>query len=197
MIFFSFFQKYEETGDLRDKKRQGTAMLHSAEHEAFVNAAMEETPDLSATDLSSKIQDHFGLEVIVSGVKRFRRKLGWVQTSIKYCQLIRHVNKEKRVVWCQEQLDSGEQFNDVFFTDQSKIEISRVSRRSFRRKGQPAASSRMPKPKHPLSVLVWGGISGRGATGLVIFNGITDSAYYQNAIIRGGLIPAGNRLYVS
>jgi len=35
-----------------------------------------------------------------------------------------------------------------------------------------------PKPKHPLKVHVWGGISKHGPTELVIFEGIMDVVVY-------------------
>jgi len=76
---------------------------------------------------------------------------------------------------------------DVIFTDESKIEIARTSRRSFRMSGQPAP--RHPKPKHPYSVLVWAGISKRGPTNIVIFNGIMDSGFYQEKILKESLKP--------
>ena len=194
-FIFAYFQKFEETGSVADIRPTGTAKLHTEEHKNFVNASMEETPDLSAAMLKGKIMDRFGLEVSENSVKVFRRKLGWVQTSTKYCHMIRDVNKEKRVLWCNEQLQRNEQFNDVFFTDESRIELSRVSRRSFRQKDKPARSSRIGKPKHPLALLVWGGISKRGATSLVIFSGIMDSKYYQEEILAKALIPAGEGLY--
>ncbi len=48
--------------------------------------------------------------------------------------------------------------------------MERHSKRCYRKKGQPKALK--PKPKHPLKVHLWGGISCRGATKLVIFTGI-------------------------
>ena len=47
----------------------------------------------------------------------------------------------------------------------------------------------MPKPKHPFSVMVWGGISKRGATKIIIFNGIMKAGFYQEQILGEGLKP--------
>jgi hypothetical protein len=148
---------------------------------------MTDCSDLSAFDLQKKITATFNIDVSVSGVSAFRRRIGWTQQKTRYCQLIRNVNKEKRVLWAREQLASNEQFDNVIFTDESKVEIARCSRRSFRKVGQPIP--RQAKPKHPLSVLVWGGISKRGPTPLLIFNGIMDSIFYQNEILQNSLLP--------
>lgn len=147
---------------------------------------------MSAVVLASKLRERFQIDLSPQAVSAYRRKLGWRQHQTRYCQLIRHINKDKRLEWAQEQLDRQEQFEDVVFTDESRIEICRMSRRSFRKDGQPIP--RQPKPKHPLSVLIWAGISKRGATNIVLFNGIMDSQFYQR-ILTEALIPFGEARY--
>lgn len=179
--------KFNETGSILNRSRHPRGKLYSQEHEEFVNGQMTETSDMSAGELSRRIRDRFGIEVSKAAVKRYRRKLGWKQGTTRYCQLISDVNKEKRRTWCELQLANNETFDDYVFTDESKIEICHTSKRSFRKEGQPVPLH--PKPKHPFSVLVWAGISKRGATKLVIFNGIMDSIFYQNEILTNALMP--------
>jgi hypothetical protein len=76
---------------------------------------------------------------------------------------------------------------DVIFTDESKIEVCTMSKRSYRKKGVPVKG--VPKAKHPYSVMVWGGISKKGATKLLLFNGIMKSEFYQENILSLGLKP--------
>ena len=45
------------------------------------------------------------------------------------------------------------------------------------------------RPKDPYKVHIWGGISKRGTTGLVIFTGIMDSSFYQHEILDAALLP--------
>ena len=47
---------------------------------------------------------------------------------------------------------------------------------------------RHPKPKHPFSVMVWGGISKKGRTDLAIFNGIMKAPFYANKILGERLV---------
>ena len=92
--------------------------------------------------------------------------LGWVSSRPQYCQLIRVVNKVKRSLWCQQQLVNCEDFSDAIWTDECSVMIER-KRKSYRRAGYPARLK--PKPKHPLKVHIWGAISMKGATKLVMF----------------------------
>ena len=39
------------------------------------------------------------IDVSISTIKRIRKQLGWIPTRLKYCQLIRVLNKEKRLDW--------------------------------------------------------------------------------------------------
>ena len=39
------------------------------------------------------------IDVSISTIKRIRKQLGWIPTRLKYCQLIRGLNKEKRLDW--------------------------------------------------------------------------------------------------
>ncbi len=100
----------------------------------------------------------------VATVRRARQELGWVSTTPKYCQLIREVNKEKRLNWCNNVLAEEEKFENVIWTDEYswKHIVNAVTVKRVIQKG---------KPKHPIKVHLWGGISNRGATPLVIFTG--------------------------
>lgn len=67
-------------------------------------------------------------------------------------------------------VENNDTFDDVIFSDESTIEIKRHARRCFRKKGELRKMKAVPK--HPFKVHVWGGISRRGKTRLVIFKGI-------------------------
>lgn len=181
------YKKYRETGSVEYQKRTGKSRLHTQAHTDFVNKCMNDVPDMSAKVLKGKIQEEFDINVSKSAVTRFRRKLGWTLSLTHYNQMIREPNKEKRVDWCKVQVDNKETFDDVIFTDESKIMMKNICRRSYRMKGQPKKG--IPKAKHPYSVMVWGGISKKGATPLVIFTGIMKSEFYQQAILGETLMP--------
>ena len=59
-------------------------------------------------------------------------------------------------------------------------------KRCYRRKGAPRKLK--PRPKHPVKVHVWGGISKRGATSIAIFTGIMTATRYTK-ILDAALLP--------
>ena len=61
-----------------------------------------------------------------------------------------------------------------------------VPRTCYRKVGEPA--KRKPRPKHPLKLHVWAGISRHGATNICIFEGIMEAELYCS-ILQNTLIP--------
>ena len=115
---------------------------------------------------------------------------------------IREANKEKRKEFCFQLKETEETFHDVIFTDESSFQlgmnrqlaVSKVVRNS---KGKIISKDTpfVSKFKHPLKVHVWGGISRRGATELLVFDGIMDAEFYTNKILKETLLPAISHLY--
>ena len=93
---------------------------------------------------------------------------------------------EKRLAWCREQIEAHEGFENVIFSDECSVAVDNHSRLCFRKKGNPRKLK--PKPKHPHKVHVWGGISKRGATQIVIFTGILTATRFCD-VIDSGLLP--------
>ena len=96
------------------------------------------------------------------------------------------LNKRKRFLWCKEQLKYNEEFTDVIFTDECSVQLEQHSRICFRKQSQPRKLK--PRPKHPLKLHIWGGISSRGATRVIMFSGIMDAEKLKS-IFRAGLLP--------
>ena len=65
----------------------------------------------------------------------------------------------------KDQVDKKEQFDNAIYLDESSVQIERHTQHCYHKKGQPRKLNR--KPKHPLKVHVWGGISKRGAKKLL------------------------------
>ena len=98
-----------------------------------------------------------------------------------------------------EQLRSKEEFLDVIFTDECTVQLEQHSRICFCKKLQPRALKQ--RAKHPIKIHIWGGISTKGATSLVMFTEIMN-AERLGAVYEAGLIPFiqerftdGHRLY--
>ena len=109
------------------------------------------------------------LKVSINTIKRARKHLGWVATRPKYCQIVRETNRLKWLAWCEERIEEGDCFDDVIFTDECSVQMDHHGRLCFRKQNQPRKFK--PRPKHPIKVHIWGGISKTGATKIVIFKG--------------------------
>ena len=92
--------------------------------------------------------------------------VGWVSITPHYCQLIRDVNKVKRLQWCRQYADQVDKFENVIWSDECSVQID-TSRKCSWHVGQPKPLR--PKPKHPAKVHIWGTIAMKGATSIVIF----------------------------
>lgn len=53
----------------------------------------------------------------------------------------------------------------------------------------------IPMPKHPYKLHVWTGISRRGTTSILIFDGIMKSSFYFDSILTLGLLPFIKRVF--
>lgn len=175
-----------QTSKRANKQKLGYVAL------AFIDAEVNADREISGRELQKRLDDKLHINVSISVINKERRRLGWVQTGTRYCQMIRAANKVKRLFFCTDILVKKEEFNDCIFTDESTVRCERFLAKQFRRIGEPAVPK--PKPKHPLSVHVWGGISKNGTTDIAIFTGIMDSSGYQT-IMQDYLLPFIGRVY--
>ena len=151
----------------------------------------------TARDVKSEIQSRFGISVHVSTVKRLCRKHGFEAGKPKFIPHIREANKIKRKEFCASLIDSKDSFDDVIFTDECSFQVGNnraiaVSKIIRDESGKIISKDvpHVPRVKHPLKVHVWGGISRKGATQLVVFSGIMDAEFYTNRILKETLLPA-------
>src|SRR6218665_1429933 len=128
------------------KKRLDTKAL------AFMDKLIDEDREISALELQRRLLNELSISVSESVIKKERRELGWTFASTKYAQMVRVVNKEKRLLFCREILSLGDSFDDVIFTDESTVRCQRFLSKQFRRRGEPLSSILRPTPKHPFSV---------------------------------------------
>ena len=127
-----------------------------------------------------------GIEVHPSTVRRSRKQQGWTLQRTRYCQLIRDANKVKRLEFAQRVLETGDTFDNVIFTDECSISLEQFRRTCYRKVDEPA--KRKPKPKHPLKLHMWAGVSRNGGTKICIFEGIMAADLYID-ILRTHLLP--------
>ena len=110
-----------------------------------------------------------------------------MSTKTRYCQLVREVNREKRLQFALECLRSGDTFDDVIWTDECNVQLDWNGTLTFHRWWEPCPEK--GKPKHPTKVSVWAGISKYGATPILTFEGIMEKTFYCDSILVDTLVP--------
>ena len=154
----------------------------------FIDTTLTENDELTTYKLKLMLAQKWPelQNVSLSTIKKCRQKLGWVSTKPRYCQLIRENNKTKRYDWCMKCLEDDDYFDDVIFSDKSTVALEKHGRVTFRKKNHQRKLK--PRAKHPVKIHVWAAISNRGASSVVLFNGIMNATCYT-MILEKGLLP--------
>ena len=176
----------KEEGRQREDRR-GRPAKATSPVKRKIDEVYRNDPEVTASELRNVLENELpDLRIGVSTIKRARKAAGWVCTKTRYCQMVREVNKMKRLEFCLKVIEGNDDFGNVIFTDESSVEIERSTTTRFRKVGEVYKPA--PKPKHPLKVHVWGGISKHGPTELVIFEGTMDAVLYCQ-ILETSLLP--------
>ena len=186
-------RKFRDHGTVQDLPKRTRSIKLTDEMMEFIDSKLQENDELTAEQLRSSWKEMFpDVNISLSSIKRGRKKKGWVSTRPHYCQLIRELNKRKRLLWCEFLQRSNEKFENIIFTDECTVQLDRHSRICFRKKRQ--GRKLKPRPKHPIKLHIWGGISSRGATNILLFSGIMDAPRFQQ-ILEAGLKPFINECF--
>ena len=178
-------KKLRSTGSAANRPRSGRPTKLSGEAKAFIDQQMQKNNEMTSGQIQKKLVK-YGTSVCSATVRRMRKQLGWTLQRTRYCQLIRDPNKVKRLEYAQRVIESGDTFDNVIFSDECSVSLEQYRRTCYRKVDEPM--KRKPKPKHPVKVHVWAGISRHGATKICIFDGIMDAVLFCN-ILETTLVP--------
>ena len=179
------YNRYKTVSDIKAPPRQRQNVTHEVLD--FIDSQMELNDELTGRDLQKNIERHFRFNFSIQKVKILRKKLGWLGEKSRYCQLVREVNREKRLIFAQQCIQSKDQFDNVIWSDECNVQLDWNGSITFHRWWEPCPQK--GKPKHPFKVSVWAGISKRGASQILVFTGIMEKVYYSNSIIKDTLSP--------
>ena len=105
----------------------------TAEIKKIVDDQMELDDETTAHQLHS-ILTNMGYNISLRTILRCRKSLGWTFRGSAYCQLIRDVNKQKRLEWALKYKD--DQFLDVIYTDECTVQMESHRRHCCRKKNR-------------------------------------------------------------
>lgn len=112
---------------------------------------------------------------------------GFTHPKPRFGQMVRDVNKVKRVDFCHELISSNDTFDNVIFSDECSVQLNQNKTYNYRPKDSYATV--LPKPKHTLKIHVWAAISKRDASIIKLFEGIMDAEFYTTCILYNTLMP--------
>ena len=155
----------------------------------IVRLAMLADDETTATQLQVLIAYNCGVRVSLSTILKNRQLLGWAFRGSRYYKRIRAINLEKRFRWAVDCLPEIEAsgFNDVIWTGEAALSLQSDRRCPHRKRREPAVWLRKSKPKRTTTLKVWAGITKRGVTPIVIFEGTMTSELYIE-ILKCGLL---------
>ena len=178
-----FLKRYQIYKTISRKPGSGLPPKLSPGLKQLIEDRMKMDDETTATQLQSMLAAH-NVYVSLATIVRSRLELGWTYRGSAYCQLIRQVNKQKRLDWAQRYVTDD--FSNVIWTDETSVQIETHKRFCYRKEGERPRPK--PRPKHPTKVHVWAGISKKGATQVCIFEG-TMAAQLYCKILEKTLIP--------
>ena len=145
--------------------------------------------------------------MVASGrtISRAISRLGWRKVATKYCQIVEPRNRVKRFIYACFCKKYHEKFDDAIDVDETTVEVRLCSRMNYNKPKvgllRPVGG-KMGKPKHNFKVHLFGGISRKGLTPLVIFTGTMFSKDFQNFLAASILpfirrkMPYNHRLFM-
>ena len=160
-------QKYKEHGMISRLPGSGRPFKLTCKMLGVIEERMRQDDETTVTQRVSILEEH-GYKVSKSTIVKERQMMGWTFHGSRYCQLIRSVNKEKRLQWAMKNRDNS--FEDVVWTDESTIQLENHRMFSYRKVG--TAPKPKPRVKHSYKVMVWAGISCKGATNICLLNSL-------------------------
>ena len=164
--------------------KSGRPKIVSPRKLTVIEESMQSNDETTGKELTEKVYRRTGAKLSLWSIYSGRRALGWSYRGAAYCQLIREVNKQKRLQWAQRYVNDS--FTDVIWTDETSVQLETHRCFCCRKNGQKPRNK--PRPKHPVKVHVWAGISWNGATNVCIFDGIMNAERYIN-ILEMTLVP--------
>lgn len=184
-----FLKRYKEYKTIARKPGSGLSYKLSPMILQIINDAMREDDETTATQLQAKLAA-YNVYVSLTTIVRNRIQLGWTYRGSAYCQLIRCQNKRKRLEWAQTYMHDD--FENVIWSDETTVQLETHRRHCYRKKNEKPRLK--PKPKHPIKVHVWAGISKHGPTEVCIFEGIMTASLYCE-ILQKTLLPFINKTF--
>lgn len=139
-----FLRRYRETGTIAHAPGTGQASKLTYQIREIIKDQMKRNDETTGLELQKLLKKEVeGFDASVSSILRWRNDLGWTCKGTKHCQMIRELNKEKRLKWAKENQDIT--FENAIFTDETTVQMETHRRTCCYKRG--CKPRYEPKPK--------------------------------------------------
>ena len=122
-------------GTLARRPGSGRKNVITDEVQQIVEEQMRHDNETTASQLHVHLTS-LGYTLKLRTILCCRMSLGWTFRGSAYCQLIRDVNKQKRLNLARDHRSNS--FADVIFTDECSVQLESNRQRYCRKQGEPA-----------------------------------------------------------
>ena len=129
-----FLNRCLRRGNIARLPGSGSKSLITDEVRRVVEQQMRLDDETTASQLFVHLRN-LGYRLNLRSILRCRTSLGWTFRGSAYCQLIRDVNKQKRLEFAL--THRSDTFEDVIFTDECSVQLESHCRHCCRKKGEP------------------------------------------------------------
>ena len=185
-------------GKRSSKKNSGRKKMTSSRQDRTLKRLCLSNRKFSSTELAREWEESTGVIADPSTIRKRLRSFDLISRRMVKKPLLTRKQRMARVAWCHEHRHwTEDQWKNVFFSDESKIEMTyhsgntRVRRYSWEAQ-QPFCQQ--PTVKHPASLMIWSGFSARQIGYLHLCESTVNTKEYVK-ILRTRVLPYQNRFF--
>ena len=153
-------------------------------------------PTIGGFSLSQIIADNLGISLSKTTVNNIRNQLKFKFTSPRRRPFLTNVHIEKRLKFCEEQINGGINWKDcVIFSDESRFCLHDDSRRIWIKRGVYNDKTFVNEKKYNVGIMVWGAIGKNWRSPLILVHGKLNSESYINFLEKNEIFTSLNDFY--
>ncbi|CAH1256352.1 BCAN [Branchiostoma lanceolatum] len=185
--------KFRATGDVKDMPRTGRPRATTPEQDQFLTRATLRDRRLSSTRLQTRFSDRYRRRISRQTIRNRLHSANLRARKAARRPALTEAHRQARLRWCRRHRNWNREWRNVMFSDESRFNLRQLDGRVkvWRRRGERFANCCTDKVTAfgGGSVMVWGGITSRGKTRLVIVPGTLNAERYRDTILDPVAIP--------
>jgi transposase len=190
--------KFEQSGKVTDRPRSGRRKVTTPQDDRQIVRMVLKDRKTTSRDISRSLETS-GVQVSARTIRKRLCAVGLKARIPRKKPFLNVAQRRKRVMWAKQHMAwTPEQWGRVMFSDETRISIFGSDGVHYirRRKGEenlPQCTT--PTMKHPLSIMVWGCMSGEGVGRLQVCNGMINARMYIDDILEKKVLQSATDMF--